>query len=133
MKRESSILKILESLPYVEYDEAQQTLIRLDWNYEAAWNDLKQKHGFLIYFSIIRPNGQESEKLSSIFNPDEDAFQIIGYLNTVRPVENLYYKLYKDSACSQSMSYLQLSNTFRQLGIAKNTLFFVKKDNQYPE
>ena len=95
-----------------------------------AAKQLREQTRFKIHFVLV--NGQQVEKMESEFDRDEDAFSMITYLQSVRPVGDAYYYLYSDAACRQALSYLVLCQSFQTLKIAANSTFYVRKESTPP-
>lgn len=57
---------------------------------------------------------------------------MIGFLNQTQPVDNLYYRLYRENSCVTELNYLSLSGSLESLGVANNSFVFVKKDQSPP-
>ncbi|CDW76722.1 UNKNOWN [Stylonychia lemnae] len=131
-KLHEDTISLMDAYPQIEYDQAFQTLQKHQGNLINAKNELKQQYSFSINFSMRGPQKQEIELLKSEFNKQDDAILMITYLQSVRPINDSYYKLYRDPHCTQQISYIELSQSFILLGIRSNDTFFVHKDTIPP-
>jgi hypothetical protein len=77
-----------------------------------------------------------TERISLDFNPEDEALVMIESIKLMKPLPQmnpqLFYKLYRDPQCRQELTYLELMNKFKALGIQSNTTFYVIKDNKNP-
>eukprot|EP00347_Sterkiella_histriomuscorum_P023410 403334744 len=132
MTHHSNAVTLISEFSHIEYDQARQVLKKHNGNLESARNEIRLQNQFSLSFSMRDLNNKELEVLRTNFNQNDDGMSIIIWLQGIRPIGNMYYRIYKDPSCQVEISYINLSQSFVQLGIKSNDTFFVKKDNNYP-
>ena len=82
------------------------------------------------------PNNGMTERISLDFNPEDEALVMIESIKLMKPLPyanpQLFYKLYRDPQCKQEITYMELMNKFKGLGLQSGTTLYVLKDNKNP-
>lgn len=89
-------------------EQARNLLIKCEWNVQTAIRMHKEEQTYVINFVLLgglaAPNNAPTELMQSDFNRDDDALNMMYYLNMLRPLAvsnpQLFYKLYKDQQCT---------------------------------
>jgi hypothetical protein len=130
--KEGKVVELFNEFPTLEYEQAYAIMKKHNYQLEYARQEASCLFKIAIYFQLLSPQNQPIEVIRAELNKDDDGYTMITHLNQQRPIQNLYYKLYREAQCQNEINYLSLGSSLNELAIYNNSFVFVKKDQTPP-
>jgi hypothetical protein len=95
-------MKLLQKYPSKNYEQILKKLDEFDWDESIVESFYENNKGVRIHLKEVDKSGKLHPTLPTLtetFDHSKEGIRLIEYLNTKKPVNNLYYKIYKDQTC----------------------------------